>query len=164
MAPPKPQPMPVLANPPQRFENQPAGIAFTYPAGWKAGDATAVKFKFDSPGNGPSKPQLTLDVPALPFHFGILPLDQVCSGYVDDAKKTMPDAQVTNLPDPTLPDAKQHRFKLTGHKNGAALINEAVVLVHADKVYILSIDCDDKSYPPAKAALDQAAGSLQWIK
>jgi len=148
----------------QRFENPPTGISFAYPARWKPGITTAVKFEFIRSDTDPSKLKLTLDVPNLPPHFGILPLDQVCDGYVKDAKKTMPDAQVANAPDPTVPDAKEKRFKLTGHKDGAPHINEAAILIHADRVYILSIDCDEKSYPLGKAALDQAVQSVQWLK
>ncbi len=157
------QPTVAAASGSHLFVDKTSGISFNYPDNWTAGDATTIKFKFTGPANGSSKPQLTLDVPKLPFHFGILPLDQVCSGYVDDSKKTMPDATVTNLPDPTLPDARQHRLKLTGHEDGIEMINEAVVLVHADKVYILSIDSDLKTYAIAKTALDTAVRSLKWI-
>jgi hypothetical protein len=167
--PPAPAPAPTAHPAPapkssQRFENQPTGIAFSYPGGWKPSTATAVRFEFVRPDTDPSKLNFTLDVPNLPIHFGILPLDKVCSGYVDDAKKTMPDAQLTSAPDPTVPDAKEKRFKLTGHKDGAAHIDEAAILIHADKVYILAINCDEKSYPLAKAALDQAVQSVQWLK
>jgi hypothetical protein len=160
-----PPPKPPVAPPSsRRFENQPTGIAFSYPANWKPGNTTAVKFEFIGPDADPSKLKLTLDVPNLPIHFGILPLDNVCKGYVDDAKKTVPDAQLTTAPDPTVPDAKEKRFKLTGHKDGTTQINEAAILIHSDRVYILSIDCDEKSYPIAKAALDQAVQSVQWLK
>jgi hypothetical protein len=108
---------------------------------------------------------MTLDVPKLPPHIpGLIPIDSVRDGYVNDFKKKAPDAQATNLSDPGVPDAKQHRVKLTGHLNGAALINEAVLLVHGDQVFILSVDCDEKSYSAAKAALDLAVQTLRWTK
>jgi hypothetical protein len=167
---PQPQPAPTPAPKstpitPQKYENQGAGISFSYPGNWKMQPASATEVKFDAPASGSSKAELVFDVPTLPAHIpNMIPIDAVRNGYVDDYKKKVPGAQATNLPDPTVPDAKQRRVKLTGQQNGAAVINEAVTLVHGDHVYILSIDCDDKSYPAAKAALDQAVQSVAWSK
>jgi hypothetical protein len=160
--PPPPLPTSVAA---QKYENPSAGISFSYPGNWKMQPASATEVKFDAPASGSSKAELVFDVPTLPAHIpNMIPIDAVRNGYVDDYKKKVPGAQATNLPDPTVPDARQHRVKLTGQQNGASVINEAVTLVHGDHVYILSIDCDDKSYPAAKAALDQAVQSVAWSK
>ena len=148
----------VSAAQPQRFELPSAGITFMYPAGWKT--ITGGKSQLQL-SNGSS--EFTLDVPTLPFHIpGMIPIDAVRSGYVDDAKKRIPDLVQTNLPDPTVPDARQRRVKLTGHQNGKPAIDESVQIVHNDKVYILAIHCDRAGYPAAKAALDEAVQSLQW--
>lgn len=165
MAPPK-RASQAVANPSaaqQQFQASNAGIAFMYPAGWKATRGSDTQEKFDSPA--PAKVDMTLDVPKLPMHIpGLIPIDSVRDGYVNDIKKKVPDAQATNLPDPTVPDARQHRVKLTGHLNGATVIIEGVQLVHGDQVYILTVNCDEKSYSAAKAALDLALSTLRWTK
>jgi hypothetical protein len=142
----------------KKFEYPQAGISFSYPADWKPVTGSKSQLKVEAPNGG----QLTLDVPTLPIHFGILPLDKVTSGYEDNVRKKIPDATVTNLPDPTVPDSKQHLVKLSGHLNGKPAINEAALLVHDDKVYILSIDTDDKGYGVMHGVLDSALKSLQW--
>ena len=158
LPPPKPQ---AASAGQRRFEYPAAGIAFSYPSDWKPVPGSKSQLQVAAPAGG----QLTLDVPVLPFHIpGWIPVDQVTSGYVDDFKKRMPDAVVTNLPDPTLPDATQRRIKLAGHLNGKPAIDEAVLIVHNDKVYILAIDSDDKAYPRLHSALDAVLKSLQWTK
>ncbi len=122
---------------------------------------TKSQLKIAAPDGG----QLTLDVPVLPFHLpGMVPIDAVRNGYVEDAKKKITDGEVTNLPDPAVPDAKQHWVKIAGQKNGKPAINEAVLLVHNDRVYILSIDADDKGYQVMHDTLDAAVKSLRWSK
>jgi hypothetical protein len=94
----------------------------------------------------------------------MIPVDGVTSGYIDDFKKRMPDAAVTHLPDPALPAARQQRIKLAGHQNGKVSIDEAVLIVHNDKVYILAIDSDEHGYPQMHAVLDGVLKSLRWTK
>jgi hypothetical protein len=161
--PPPVTPVPVPQANQQTFQNRAGGIIFLYPAGWKSSTPQATQFKFTAPDAKPGPVELTLDVPTLPWHPpGWIPIDQVRSGYIDDAKKKMPDAQTANLPDPSIPDAKAHRVKLTGTVNGKPAVNEAVLIVHNDKVYILSIELEPTAYPTAQKALDLAVGSLQW--
>jgi hypothetical protein len=143
----------------KRFEDTDAGIALDYPADWKPVTGTRSQLKVAA-ANGST---FTVDVPVLPpVPFGFIPIDRVESGYIDDVKKRITDATVTDLPDPSLPDAKQKRVKLSGHENGKSSIEEAVILVHAGHVYILSVDCDESTYPAARAVLDNAVKTLHW--
>jgi hypothetical protein len=148
----------------QKFENQSAGISFMYPSAWKVVSTDPTQFRFVQNGKGETL-ELTLDVPKLPWHIpGLIPIDSVRDGYVDDVKKRMAGAKVTNLPDPALPDAKQHRVQLTGQINGKPAVNDAVMIVHNDKVYILSIETDPAAYPQLKEKLDAVIASLKWIR
>jgi hypothetical protein len=167
-------PPPVAPRPPappipqanqQQFEDKSGGISFKYPAGWTSSNPKETQFKFTLPNAKPGPVEMTLDVPKLPWHPpGWIPIDQVRSGYIDDAKKKMPDAQVTNLPDAVIPDAKDHRVKLTGTVDGKPAVNEAVLIVHSDKVYVLSIEPELAAYPSAQKALDLATQSLKWTQ
>jgi hypothetical protein len=146
----------------QLYQNPTDGIEFQYPSNWKASTPKETEYRFTSP-DAKSPVELTLDVPKLPWHPpGWIPIDSVRDGYVDDAKKKISNAQASNLPDPGIPDAKSHRVKITGQTNGKPAINEAALIVHNDKVYILSIETDPGSYPAAQKALDQAVATLRW--
>ena len=148
----------------QQFEYAPAGISFLYPANWKMVSTDPVQFKFVQT-NQPDSVQLTLDIPKLPWHPpGWIPIDRVRDGYIDDEKKHMTAAQVSQQPDPTLSDARQHRVMMTGIINGKPSTNDAVMIVHNDRVYILSVETDTPSYPPLKKALDEILASLKWLK
>jgi hypothetical protein len=170
MAPPASQPAPSplptpspVAKVSQTYESKNAGISFLVPAGWKQTPVSDTQVRFDSPG--PAKISVTLDVPRLPWHpYGLIPINSVRDGYVDDQRKKMPDAQTTNLPDPSVPEASQRRVKISGHLNGNAVVDDAVLLVHGDRVYILSLDCDNSAYPSAKATLESVVQTLHWAQ
>ena len=156
---PPPPPTAQIASATERFDYPAAGITLEYPSDWKPVPGTKSQLKVIAPGGG----ELSLDVPVLPFHIpGMIPVDSVTSGYIDDVKKRMPDAAVTHLPDPTLPDARQRRVKLVGHQYGMISIDEAVLIVHDDHVYILAIDADDRGYSQMHAKLDAVLNSLRW--
>jgi hypothetical protein len=145
------------------YENATTGIGFSLPPGWKQAPPNDTQVRFDAPA--PAKFSLTLDVPKLPWHpYGMIPIGSVRNGYVDDQKKRMPDAKSTDQPNPTVADANQKRVKTTGHLNGASVVDDAALLVHADHVYILSLDCDEAAYPSAKTALDTALQTLHWVQ
>ena len=150
----------------QLFQNDKFGIALTYPAGWKMASPTDRQYTFTSPqgGNGPI--QLTLDIPELPGYAmlapGMITADRVRGGYIDDAKKKMPDAQVTNLPDTAVPDATEHRVKFTGTMAGKPTVSEAVLIVHAATVYVLSFEVSPAAYNDAQKTLDATVPSIRW--
>jgi hypothetical protein len=147
----------------QMFQDQQYGIALCYPAGWKTSTPRKTEFAFTSPDtkNGPI--QLNLDVPELPpLTFGMVTVDRVRGGYIDDAKKKMSDAQVVNLPDTSVPDATEHRVKLTGTVDGKPAVNEAAMMVRGGKVYVLSFEVPPAAYAEAQKALDGALSSIKW--
>jgi hypothetical protein len=158
---------PMIAMPAgqSRFEDKATGISFEYPAGWAETSKDSVQFKFASRTPADPAIELVLDIPKLPWHIpGMIPIDSVRDGYVDDVKKRMPDAQVNNLMDPSIPDARQHRVMLTGQIDNRPVVNDAVTIVHGDHVFILSVEVDPAIYPRAKAVLDHAVATLNWSK
>ena len=168
MAPPQPVPATAPVSSPttntdtgqQRFED-PQGVAFEYPADWKPVPGSKSHLKVAAPNGG----QMTLDVPDIPaWAAAMIPLDQVEKGYIDDVKKRLPDATITHLPDPHLANARQRRVEITGHSAGKPMVDEAVMIAHANKLFIVSIDCDEQNYPQMHAALDAVLKSLEWTK
>jgi hypothetical protein len=145
----------------QIYQDKTAGISFEYPRAWaphEKGDQ--VIFSVSSAQN-----VLNLAYPKLPWHIpNLIPIGRVRSGYIDSIKSNQIKDAVDSDPGPlTIPDATASRVKLTGHIAGKSAINEAVLIVHADHVYILSIHSDDAGYAVARAALDAAVKSLRWI-
>ena len=111
--------------------------------------------------------ELSIDVPKLPWHPpGILPISEIERGYISDLKKNeIHDAKVDESVDVKVSDASAaRRVKCSGHENGKEMIDVAVLIVHADRVYIITCDGDDAGYQTARSALDAAVASIQWAK
>ncbi len=165
MTPPVPTTRPTAAMP-QVFDSTAAGIHLAFPAAWTARPATgSTVFKAAAPpaADGGSA-TLTLDVPTLPAHIpGFLPIGLIVNGYVEDVKKRLPDATGTPR-EVTVADATARRVTLAGHDAaGRPSTDDAVLMVHADRVYILSADSDPAGRAAATAALDAAVGSIRWL-
>ena len=138
-----------------------ADIQFDYPADWETNKAHTALFAV-------SKDQcsLNLDIPKLPWHPpGMITLKMVASGYEDDLKKNQLHDAVEEEDCPLqIPGAKACRITTCGHDNGKPMFDIAVVMLHADRVYILSADCDESGEEKTRKTLDEAVGSLKWAK
>ena len=147
------------------LEDKKAGVRLTYPADWAPEKGSKSLVDVAAPGDK-AYASLSIDIPKLPWHPpGMLPLFEIQSGYVSDLKKNqIHDAQVNESVDVKVPDSSARRVKCSGHENGKVMIDVAVLIVHADRVYILSCDGDDAGYATARAALDASVASIQWIK
>ena len=89
----------------------------------------------------------------------------VCQGYVDDLRKNeIHDAKIEELVDIKAGGSPARRVKCSGHQNGKPMIDCAVVIIHNERAYIFSCDADPDGYPAARAALDQAVATLEWVK
>jgi hypothetical protein len=136
-----------------------AELQFEYPADWKTKKAHTALFSITS-----DQCSLNLDIPKLPWHPpGMITLKMVASGYEDDLKSTqMPDAVEEEDTVVEIPSAKACRITTCGHANGQSACDIAVIMIHADRVYILSTDCNDSSKEKARKALDEAVSTLKW--
>lgn len=147
------------------FRNPDTGILFMYPASWTPTKGQTTLFQVSDP-DAKGSASLCLDVPHLPFHIpGMITPGAVAHGYIDDLKKNrIHDGKVDEETDIEVSGAKAKRVKVSGHENGQVSIDVAVLIVHDDKVYILSCDSDQAGYVAARQALDGAVGSVEWIK
>lgn len=142
------------------FTDSPAGISFDYPANWSKGNDKTAVFKADSPDHAAS---LSLNVPNLPFHLpGMITSSEVADGYIKDMKKRLGGAKVEQNEKVSIPKGSARRVKITGSKSGKASTDRAVLIVHADKVYILSSDASGSGDKPAADALNGAVRTLKW--
>ena len=155
----------VVAVPTTTYRSPVGDIQFDYPSDWKPDATQSSTFAVQAPANlGHS--WLNLDVPKLPWHpAGMISLDMVASGYESDLKKNqIHDAVREEDCSLSIPNAKARRIISHGHDHGKMLIDMAVILIHADRVYILSTDSDDAGRASARKTLDNAVASLKWTR
>jgi hypothetical protein len=89
----------------------------------------------------------------------------ICDGYVKDLRKNeIHDAKVEEAVDMKAGGAPARRVKCSGHENRKPMIDCAVAILHNERIYIFSCDGDPDGYPAAKAALDNAVATIEWIK
>jgi hypothetical protein len=149
------------------FQNTKAGIRFEYPVDWTSTKAPTALFDVVDPAKSDGSASLCLDVPGLPpaIFCGLITPKMVENGYVKDLKKNqIHDANVDESVALTVPASSARRVKCSGHEDGKVAIDVAVLIVHANRVYIFSCDSDEAGYPKARAALDAAVASMEWIK
>ncbi len=141
-----------------------AGIRFNYPADWKPIKGATAIFDVADPG-GPGRATLALDVPKVPHIPDLISVRMVEDGYVKDIRKNqIHDAKIDQSVQLFIPASSARRVKLSGTINGKPAFDVAVLIVHKEGVYIFSCDSDDIGYPAARAALDNAVASIEWIK
>jgi hypothetical protein len=149
------------------FQSTPAAVQFNYPADWVTDKAQTAIFAIAKPKSStPAYSSLSLDIPKLPWHLpGMITVNMVANGYINDLKKhQIHDAVVKEECPLTVCGASGRRITCAGHENGNPSIDVAVVLIHADQVYILSADSDQAGYDSARKTLDDAVASLKWTK
>jgi hypothetical protein len=152
---------------PKTFQSTTAGIKFNYPAEWSSAKAATAIFDIIQPANSSGNASMCLDVPGLPpaIFCRLIGPKMVENGYIKDLRKNqIHDAKVDESVEVTIPSSKARRVKCSGHEDGKIAIDVAVLIVHADRVYIFSCDSDDRGYPMARKTLDDAVATVQWIK
>jgi len=160
-------PAPAAALQPRTFTG--SGFQFDYPGDWQPAKGQTAVFAITAPVNPPAattKPSLSLDVPKLPWHLpGMITAGMVASGYVSDLQKNqIPDAVLKEETAVTVAGENGKRVTCTGHIAGKTSTDVAIILVHADKVYILSADSDESGCDSARKTLDEAATTWKWTK
>ena len=163
-------PLLLAVNSPTRtFQCQSGNVQFDYPADWQPDkSAQTAVFSVDEPSPAIANRHccLNLDIPKLPSYARmLLNLHMVASEYEKDLKKNqIHDAVEEEDVTLTVPDASAKRITARGHANGKTQVDIAVIMIHADRVYIFSADCDDQSCDTARRTLDTAIASLKWTK
>jgi hypothetical protein len=154
-----------------KFERPDLGVRLEWPEGWaqhKSADFVlllrpAAKGRADEA----SATSLSLDVPDLPPHIpGMIPIGSVRNGYLDDLRKSGGGSlKTTDLTPPPLPASAERMVRsVWSDRDGKKWQETALLLVHADRVYIVrgrSI-VDDETV--TRDTFDRIVRSLAWIK
>jgi hypothetical protein len=146
------------------FTYEKAGIELSWPSGWKQVDCEECKLKLVPQSTGDASQWVTLDVPDLPIHVpGLIPIVRVESGYLDDLRKQYGTIETTELTPPVVPDSKARFVRAAWSESGQKVQQTALVLVHADYVYIIRGRSGVDQEQEMRECLDRVVQSLRWI-
>jgi len=142
-----------------------SGVRLQYPSGWKS-QASDDFVLLLVPGDDPkSRRRIRLDVPDLPPHFpGMIRPGLVQNGYLNDLRKEHPDLNVEEAVDRNVPGASARLVRSAFQQNGQRYENVALIMIHADRVYILSMITDADQLSATRGVFDRVAASVRWTK
>jgi hypothetical protein len=86
------------------------------------------------------------------------------NGFIDDLRKHHPGLKTEEAKDQTVAKSKARFVRSTWKEGGKDFTDAALLIVHGDKVYILSLDCDTPGYETMHATMEKIAASLEWLK
>jgi len=164
-----------LQAPPARsMLTLPAGARLSYPRGWVAVEDHDFVMKLipatsRRSGTHPTSLRwgehfISMDIPKLPALRipGYLPMGRIRAGYVGHLKEQAPDAKVEDLKSPSISDAATALVRTTWPENRPTHVETALLLTHADRVYILRGRSPVEEEPATRTAFDEVVSSLRW--
>jgi hypothetical protein len=146
-----------------RYDGADGFTASYLTAGWKPvnrGGDFLLALAADGWGNSPL-PAITIEVPKLPLHIpGLLPMNLVASGYVEDVKRRHPNYVLYAEERPPLDGehSRQFQFGYDGQVEAVALT------VHGDHVFVVVATCDQADWSRTKLNYQHVLASLRWTK
>jgi hypothetical protein len=155
------------ATAPTVFARPKLGIQLAYPSGWEARPDKDYELMLRPARSGDGGDTLmSLDVPDLPFHLpGMIPIGSVRSGYLDDLRKQAGAVTTDDLPPPDVGASAARRVRSRWTTaSGEGMEETALLMVHADRVYILRARADAGRAAETRAAFDEVVRSIRWIK
>ena len=151
------------------FDPPDLGVALRWPSGWEqrpSRDSVLLLAPAKATTrDGGEPPSIALDVPKLPPHIpGLIPIGSVRNGYVDDLRKNQGAIKTTDLKPPPIPAAAARLVRSTWGSQGHEYQETALLMVHADRVYILWARSALSEEPTVRSAFDEVSRSLKWTK
>jgi hypothetical protein len=152
-----------------RFDRPKLGIRLEWPAGWverPSDDYVLLLAASKASRDGGEPPTISLDVPGLPPHIpGMIPIGSVRGGYLDDLRKSVGPLKTRDEPPPPVPNSAVRLVRSTWtDAHGQVFQETALLMVHADRVYILRARSATPDESAVRAAFDEVVRSLKWTK
>jgi hypothetical protein len=146
------------------IDSEQYGIHLNWPPEWSPRQSKDYVLELVS--NDAAGATISLDVPSLPPHLpGMIKMNLVANGFLDDLKKEQPSLQVTEQKDVSMPNTAARRIVTTWRsKDGSEYRQDALLMVHADRVYIIRGAAPMKSADKTRAACEHVVSSLKWLK
>lgn len=165
--------IPPIAEPPPHlveFVSPEHGIRLSYPAELRPADPPEEGFILwlipAVPGAERDELVVSVDVPKLPPHIpGLIPLGSVVRGYLEDLKEKHPDVTWTEPASMKVAGASARVVRSAWDEpDGTSRVEEAVLTVHGDRVYIFRGNqrVHDESVELALPLLHQVVSSVRW--
>jgi hypothetical protein len=146
------------------FDRPDLGIKLDWPAGWAKQPSSDFVLLLTRDGTDGAS-TLSLDVPDLPPHIpGMIPVGSVRGGYLDDLRKAVGAIKTTDLAPPPLPASAEKCVRSTWTDAHGEWQETALLIVHADRVYILRGRSKTADEQATRAAFDAVTNSLRWTK
>jgi len=147
-----------------KFQDKTHKFAIEYPDGWTerkpTGDEDVVLLKCEG-----HKGEISVAVPKLPPHIpGLIPLQSVEKGYIDDVKKRMKDVKVTESKPVKIAGAFGRQFALRGVAPDGKRAIAALALLKGDTLYIMSAESPSDEAEDTRQAFEQIARSWKWLE
>ena len=83
-------------------------------------------------------------------------------GYLDDLRKQIKNPKVEDLECPPIPDAQAALVRASWPAERPTHVELALILTHADRVYIIRGRSRTEDEAETRAAFDQVVKSLRW--
>ena len=146
-----------------RVDSERYGIHLDWPSDWSP--RQSKDFVLELVPKESSGATISLDVPDLPPHLpGMIRMNLVANGLLDDLKKEQPSLQVVEQKDVQMPSASARRIATTWKtKDGTEYRQDALLMVHADRVYIIRGTSPAKDAQRVRDAFEKITSSLKWI-
>jgi len=146
------------------FKNTTARIQLAYPATWHPMKDDTVITLVPAAESSIGQRTLVVDKPDLPFHIpGLIPLNLVESGFVDDLKKRYKQVDSVTSAAVTIDGANGRELHATGMRASGPAVIDAAICVKGDAVYIIDGECDAAYKSELDAAFEMVIGSIQWM-
>jgi hypothetical protein len=95
----------------------------------------------------------------------MIPIGSVRSGYLDDLRKSVGPLKTRDEPAPAVPSTAARLVRSTWtDRAGADWQETALLMIHADRVYILRARSATSEEQAVRAAFDEVVRSLKWTK
>ena len=147
------------------FSRPNVGVRLDWPAGWAERPSQEFVLLLVGAGGGDLAPSISLDVPSLPPHIpGLIPIGSVRSGYLDDLRKPVGRIRTTDLAPPAVGATARFVRSTWTDEDGRAWQESALLIVHADRVYILRGRSLAAEEDATRAAFDEIVRSLKWTR
>lgn len=150
------------ASSPTQSEFAGPGIRLTYPAApWTP--APSKDYALLLTPKSPDGNSISLEVPKLPAHLpGFIPIPAVVNGYTDDLKKQHPGISIEKPVPIKVAGADGRRVRSSWPADQPPRAEDAVLIVHGDRVYIFRANAAQAGNAESSHALDGILGSVQW--
>jgi len=144
------------------------GVRVKVPADWVEKKNPDYEMFLVPAGAAPASDEdarITFDVPDLPPHLPwMLQMSRIEHDYQADLKKAHPDLKIDASEDAKIPDATARLVKSSWHENGVTHHDTALLMTHANGVYILGMRATEKNLADVTSAYEGVRASMQWVK